>query len=103
MAEDKLSKEEELRVTNAELYSQQQIIKKRNLLLEQLHAKDAKLIQELLSQVKQLKGVSHESKQQLHDLNNSSEAAILDKDNRIKALEQIRSDLELEKDKEIRV
>ena len=75
---DKLAKDEELKVQNAELYSAMQITKKRNLLLEQLHTKDATLIKELMSQLKAYKTDKQADRKQLHDQSKSSEQMIQD-------------------------
>ena len=49
MVDPNLPKDEEYKRMNAELISESIIVKKRSLLLEQLHKKDADLIKELMA------------------------------------------------------
>ena len=99
---DKLAKDEELKVQNAELYSANQITKKRNLLLEQLHTKDATLIKELMFQLKAYKTDKQADRKQLHDQSKSSEKMIQDLEIKLQAAENATNDMEMQKDKELR-
>jgi hypothetical protein len=51
---DKLDKDEEMKLQNAEMFSQNLINKKRTLLLEELHRKDTVKIKSLMADLEEL-------------------------------------------------
>jgi hypothetical protein len=99
---DNLNRDEDLKRANAELVSESIVVKKRNLLLEKLHKKDADLIKELMSQLGLLQQDKKNDRKQLHDVSKSSEKTIQELELRVQSLDQGNTELELSKDKEIR-